>query len=112
MPLFKVIKYFWWFYSHFFIDFIVFIHYWTYTIQIIMFNYFIIDYSSFKLRYGVYSNTCLVIDRPNMIYPYMENGKPLSPESEENMKHPADNINKDIIPIFMERIYGGCENDD
>ena len=59
---------------------------------------------------GVYGNTCLVIDRPNMIYPYMENGKPLSPESEENMKHPADNINKDIIPIFMERIYGGCEN--
>ena len=59
---------------------------------------------------GVYGNTCLVIDRPNMTYPYMANGKPLSPESEESMKHPADNINKDIIPIFMERIYGGCEN--
>lgn len=59
---------------------------------------------------GIYGNTCLVIDRPVMTYPYWTDGKYLSPESEENMKHPADNINKDIIPIFMERIYGGCEN--
>lgn len=59
---------------------------------------------------GIYGNTCLVIDRPVMTYPYWEKGKYLSPESKENMKHPADDVNKDIIPTFMERIYGGCEN--
>lgn len=59
---------------------------------------------------GIYGNTCLVIDRPVMTYPYWTGSTYLSPESEENMKHPADDVNKDIIPTFMERIYGGCEN--
>lgn len=59
---------------------------------------------------GIYGNTCLVIDRPVMTYPYWTGSKYLSPESEENMAHPADDVNKDIIPTFMERIYGGCEN--
>ena len=59
---------------------------------------------------GIYGNTCLVIDRPVMTYPYWTGSTYLSPESEENMAHPADDVNKDIIPTFMERIYGGCEN--
>ncbi len=61
---------------------------------------------------GIYGNTSLVIDRPNITYPYFDEAtkeyiKPWSPDA---MKHPDNDKNKDIMPAFLERIYGGCEN--
>lgn len=61
---------------------------------------------------GIYGNTSLVIDRPNITYPYFDEKtkeyiKPWSPDA---MKHPDNDKNKDIMPAFLERIYGGCEN--
>ena len=61
---------------------------------------------------GIYGNTSLVIDRPNITYPYFdeETKEYIKPWSENAMKHPGNDVNKDIIPTFLERIYGGCEN--
>ena len=61
---------------------------------------------------GIYGNTSLVIDRPNITYPYFdeETKEYIKPWSENAMKHPDNDTNKDIIPTFLERIYGGCEN--
>lgn len=66
----------------------------------------------YKKLGGIYGNTSLVIDRPNITYPYFDEAtkeyiKPWSPDA---MKHPDNDKNKDIMPAFLERIYGGCEN--
>ena len=61
---------------------------------------------------GIYGNTCLVIDRPAISYPYYDETtkKALEPWSTEAMEHPAETVNANIIPTFHERIYGGCQN--
>lgn len=61
---------------------------------------------------GIYGNTSLVIDRPNITYPYFdeETKEYIKPWSPDAMKHPDNDKNKDIMPAFLERIYGGCEN--
>lgn len=68
--------------------------------------------NDYKKLGGIYGNTSLVIDRPNITYPYFDEKtkeyiKPWSPDA---MKHPDNDVNKDIMPAFLERIYGGCEN--
>lgn len=61
---------------------------------------------------GIYGNTSLVIDRPNITYPYFDEATKeyIKPWSDNAMKHPDNDKNKDIMPAFLERIYGGCEN--
>lgn len=61
---------------------------------------------------GIYGNTSLVIDRPNITYPYFDEKTKeyIKPWSDNAMKHPDNDKNKDIMPAFLERIYGGCEN--
>ena len=61
---------------------------------------------------SVKRNTCLVIDRPCMEYPYWDSSKKTyqDPSDSENMKHPGDEINQDIIPNLLERVYGGGQN--
>lgn len=68
--------------------------------------------NDYKKLGGIYGNTSVVIDRPNITYPYFDEKtkeyiKPWSPDA---MKHPDNDKNKDIMPAFLERIYGGCEN--
>ena len=53
---------------------------------------------------SVKGNTCLVIDRPSITYPYWD----IDPS--ENMQHPADDVNTDILPNLLERVYGGGQN--
>ena len=62
--------------------------------------------NSYKNLGGIYGNSCLVIDRPVISYPYNND----TPWSEKAMAHPADDVNVNIIPTFHERIYGGCQN--
>lgn len=66
----------------------------------------------YKKLGGIYGNTSLVIDRPNITYPYFDEEKKeyIKPWSDNAMKHPDNDKNKDIMPAFLERIYGGCEN--
>ena len=66
----------------------------------------------YKKLGGIYGNTSLVIDRPNITYPYFdeETKEYIKPWSNNAMKHPDNDKNKDIMPAFLERIYGGCEN--
>ena len=52
----------------------------------------------------VKGNTCLVIDRPSITYPYWD----IDPS--ENMQHPADDVNTDMLPNLLERVYGGGQN--
>ena len=61
---------------------------------------------------SVKGNTCLVIDRPCMEYPYWDSSKKTyqDPSDSENMKHPGDEINQYIIPNLLERVYGGGQN--
>ena len=60
---------------------------------------------------AIYGNTSLLIDRPVITYPYRtEAGVPENPSSDKNMAHPADNINATMLPLLMEKIYGGCQN--
>ena len=61
---------------------------------------------------GIYGNSCLVIDRPAISYPYYDEAtrKALEPWSTEAMAHPDTTVNANIIPTFHERIYGGCQN--
>ncbi len=58
---------------------------------------------------GVYGNSCLILDRPVMHYPYWDDATKeyLSPNDDANMAHPVD---IDNYPTLMERIYGGCQN--
>ena len=61
---------------------------------------------------SVKGNTCLVIDRPCMNYPYWDKSKNAykDPSASENMEHPKDTTNSNIIPNLLERIYGGGQN--
>lgn len=61
---------------------------------------------------SVKGNTCLVIDRPCMEYPYWDSSKKayLDPSDDEYLQHPEDNINQDILPNLLERVYGGGQN--
>ena len=60
---------------------------------------------------AIYGNTKLLIDRPGITYPYWtEAGGFEDPSSPENMAHPAANINTTMLPLLMEKIYGGCQN--
>ena len=52
----------------------------------------------------VKGNTCLVIDRPSITYPYWD----IDPS--ENMQHPADDVNTGMLPNLLERVYGGGQN--
>ena len=68
--------------------------------------------NDYKKLGGIYGNTSLVIDRPNITYPYFdeETKEYIKPWIPDAMKHPDNDKNKDIMPAFLERIYGGCEN--
>ncbi len=68
--------------------------------------------NEYKKLGGIYGNTSLVIDRPNITYPYFDEKTKeyIKPWSDNAMKHPDNDVNKDIMPAFLERIYGGCEN--
>ena len=68
--------------------------------------------NDYKKLGGIYGNTSLVIDRPNITYPYFDEATKeyIKPWSDNAMKHPDNDVNKDIMPAFLERIYGGCEN--
>lgn len=60
---------------------------------------------------AIYGNTSLLIDRPIITYPYRtETGGYEDPSSTENMAHPAADINTTMLPLLMEKIYGGCQN--
>ena len=60
---------------------------------------------------AIYGNTSLLIDRPIITYPYRtETGGYEDPSSDKNMEHPAANINTTMLPLLMEKIYGGCQN--
>lgn len=60
---------------------------------------------------AIYGNTKLLIDRPVITYPYRTKaGGFEDPSSDKNMAHPADNINTTMLPLLMEKIYGGCQN--
>ncbi len=68
--------------------------------------------ADYKTLGGIYGNTCLIIDRPVIHYPYWDDTKKqyLSPSDDANIAHPADDNNRDVYSFFMERIYGGCQN--
>ena len=68
--------------------------------------------SDHKKLGGIYGNSCLVIDRPVISYPYYDETTKthLEPWSQKAMDHPADTVNANITPSFHERIYGGCQN--
>lgn len=60
---------------------------------------------------AIYGNTSLLIDRPLITYPYRtEAGVPEDPSSDKNMAHPDADINATMLPLLMEKIYGGCQN--
>lgn len=60
---------------------------------------------------AIYGNTSLLIDRPIITYPYRtETGGYEDPSSDKNMAHPTADINKTMLPLLMEKIYGGCQN--
>lgn len=60
---------------------------------------------------AIYGNTSLLIDRPGITYPYWtETGGFEDPSSDKNMAHPAATINPTMLPLLMEKIYGGCQN--
>lgn len=60
---------------------------------------------------AIYGNTSLLIDRPRITYPYWtKNGGFEDPSKPENMAHPDANTNPTMLPLLMEKIYGGCQN--
>ena len=60
---------------------------------------------------AIHGNTKLLIDRPVITYPYWtETGGFEDPSSDKNMAHPAADINTTMLPLLMEKIYGGCQN--
>lgn len=60
---------------------------------------------------AIYGNTKLLIDRPGITYPYWTKaGGFEDPSSDKNMAHPADTTNITMLPLLMEKIYGGCQN--
>ena len=66
----------------------------------------------YKKLGSVKGNTYLLIDRACMTYPYWDDGKKAykNPSDKENMEHPNETTNTDIIPNLLERIYGGGQN--
>lgn len=66
----------------------------------------------YKKLGSVKGNTYLLIDRPCMTYPYWDDGQKAykNPSDRENMEHPNETTNTDIIPNLLERIYGGGQN--
>ena len=60
---------------------------------------------------AIHGNTRLLIDRPGITYPYWtKDGGFEDPSSPENMAHPDANTNPTMLPLLMEKIYGGCQN--
>lgn len=60
---------------------------------------------------AIYGNTKLLIDRPAIKYPYWtKTGGFEDPSLAKNMAHPADTTNVNMLPLLMEKIYGGCQN--
>ena len=60
---------------------------------------------------AIYGNTKLLIDRPAIKYPYWtKTGGFEDPSLAKNMAHPADTTNLTMLPLLMEKIYGGCQN--
>lgn len=60
---------------------------------------------------AIYGNTSLLIDRPIINYPYRtETGGYEDPSLDKNMAHPDANTNPTMLPLLMEKIYGGCQN--
>ena len=60
---------------------------------------------------AIYGNTKLLIDRPAIKYPYWtKTGGFEDPSLAKNMAHPADTTNITMLPLLMEKIYGGCQN--
>ena len=60
---------------------------------------------------AIHGNTRLLIDRPGINYPYWTKaGGFEDPSSDKNMAHPADTTNVNMLPLLMEKIYGGCQN--
>ena len=60
---------------------------------------------------AIYGNTSLLIDRPVITYPYRtEAGGIEDPSLDKNMAHPDDKTNPTMLPLLMEKIYGGCQN--
>lgn len=55
---------------------------------------------------AIYGNTSLLIDRPGITYPYWKE----DPSLDKNMAHPDANTNPTMLPLLMEKIYGGCQN--
>ena len=66
----------------------------------------------YKKLGSVKGNTYLLIDRACMTYPYWDDVKKAykDPSDPENMEHPNETTNTDIIPNLLERIYGGGQN--
>ena len=67
---------------------------------------------NYKKLGSVKGNTYLLIDRACMTYPYWDDVKKAykNPSDRENMEHPNETTNTDIIPNLLERIYGGGQN--
>ena len=60
---------------------------------------------------AIYGNTSLLIDRPVITYPYWTKADGFEdPSLEKNMEHPDANTNPTMLPLLMEKIYGGCQN--
>ena len=60
---------------------------------------------------AIYGNTSLLVDRPIINYPYRtETGGYEDPSLDKNMAHPDANTNATMLPLLMEKIYGGCQN--
>ena len=60
---------------------------------------------------AIYGNTSLLIDRPKITYPYWTEADGFEdPSLEKNMEHPDANTNPTMLPLLMEKIYGGCQN--
>ena len=60
---------------------------------------------------AIHGNTRLLIDRPGITYPYWtKDGGFEDPSSPENMAHPDADTNPTMLPLLMEKIYGGCQN--
>ena len=60
---------------------------------------------------AIYGNTSLLIDRPGITYPYWTEASGFKdPSKPENMAHPDAKTNPTMLPLLMEKIYGGCQN--
>lgn len=60
---------------------------------------------------AIHGNTKLLIDRPGITYPYWtKDGGFEDPSKPENMAHPDAKTNPTMLPLLMEKIYGGCQN--